>query len=100
MGLHEVSSNNSELGIHFVHTVSGEVADEHIMDFTPNDVGGINPFSGPVKSSTFKNYQYIDTGFREHASDYKKRYREIQLKLNNTSQKELKFYSSFTIDAI
>ena len=99
MGLHEVSSNNSELGIHFVHTVSGEVADEHIMDFTPNDVGGLNPFSGPVKSSTFKNYQYIDTGFREHASDYKKRYREIQLKLNNTSQKELKFYSSFTIDS-
>ena len=46
----------------------------------------------------FPNYQLIDTGHREHSTDYKKRYREVQLKLNNTSQKQLKFYTEFGID--
>lgn len=46
----------------------------------------------------FKNHQYIDTGYREHNSNNKKRYREIQLKLNNISQNPLKFYTEFLID--
>lgn len=46
----------------------------------------------------FKNYQFLDTGYKDHSSDYKKRYREIQFKINNTSSKQLKFYTEFLID--
>jgi hypothetical protein len=46
----------------------------------------------------FKNYQYIDTGYREHESDFKKRYRELQFKLNNYAQLDLTFYTQFMID--
>ena len=46
----------------------------------------------------FRNYQYIDTGYREHNSDFKKRYRELQFKLNNYAQVDLKFYTQFMID--
>lgn len=46
----------------------------------------------------FTNYQMIDTGYREHNTDYNKRYREVQLKFNNTSRKTLRFSSDFFID--
>jgi hypothetical protein len=46
----------------------------------------------------FKNHQFIDTGYREHESDFKKRYRELQFKLNNYAQVDLKFYTQFMID--
>lgn len=46
----------------------------------------------------FRNYQYIDTGYREHESDFKKRFRELQFKLNNYAQVDLKFYTQFMID--
>ena len=46
----------------------------------------------------FKNYQYIDTGYREHESDFKKRFRELQYKLNNYAQVDLTFYTQFMID--
>ena len=44
------------------------------------------------------NYQYIDTGYRKHGDQYKKRYREIQMKFNNVSNKKLRFYAEFLID--
>jgi hypothetical protein len=46
----------------------------------------------------FKNYQMLDTGSRDIASDLKKRFREAQLRLNNRSNKTLYFYSEFYID--
>ena len=46
----------------------------------------------------FKNYQYINTGYREIASNLKKRFRELQFELDNTSQTALKFYVNFYID--
>lgn len=46
----------------------------------------------------FKNYQFIDTGYREHESDFKKRFRELQFKLNNYAQVDLRFYTQFMID--
>lgn len=45
-----------------------------------------------------KNYQFIDTGYREHESDFKKRYRELQFKLNNFAQIDLTFYTQFWVD--
>ena len=47
---------------------------------------------------TYNNYQVMDTGYREQNSDKRKRYREIQFKLNNTSQRTLRFQSEFYID--
>ena len=46
----------------------------------------------------FKNYQYINTGYRDIASNLKKRFRELQFELDNTSQTALKFYVNFYID--
>jgi hypothetical protein len=48
--------------------------------------------------NVFKNYQYVDTGYRELSSDYKKRFREIQLKIHNLSEERLNFYTEFLID--
>lgn len=44
------------------------------------------------------NYQLLDAGYREHATDYNKRYREVQIKFNNISQKTLLFNTEFSID--
>jgi hypothetical protein len=46
----------------------------------------------------FKNYQYLDLGYRNQSTDYNKRYREIQLKFNNISQMQLQFLTEFSID--
>jgi len=46
----------------------------------------------------FDNRQLLDTGNRDHNSDFKKRYREIQMKFNNVSQKAIKVYNDFYID--
>jgi hypothetical protein len=40
----------------------------------------------PELTTQFKNYQMLDTGYREKATDYKKRFRELQMKFNNVSQ--------------
>ena len=46
----------------------------------------------------FKNYQMLDTGYRSHEPEFKKRYREIQFRLHNTSQQKLKFFTEFIVD--
>lgn len=51
-----------------------------------------------VNQNSIKNYQLLDTGYREHTSNFKKRYRELQFTLNNTSQVDLYFYTDFYID--
>ena len=50
------------------------------------------------KQSIIGNRQLIDTGYREHASNFKKRYRELQFTINNISLSALQFYVSFLID--
>ena len=50
------------------------------------------------KQSITGNRQLIDTGYREHASNFKKRYRELQFTINNISLSALQFYVSFLID--
>ena len=50
------------------------------------------------KQSITGNRQLIDTGYREHASNFKKRYRELQFTINNMSFSALQFYVSFLID--
>lgn len=54
--------------------------------------------SANQKQSIIGNRQLIDTGYREHASNFKKRYRELQFTINNISLSALQFYVSFLID--
>lgn len=46
------------------------------------------------------NHQYLDTGYRILTSnvDLKKRFREMQISINNASQKALTFYTAFIVD--
>lgn len=52
--------------------------------------------------SLLPNYQLFNTGYHNVSDDQypnvKKRFRELQLILNNTSYKALKFYTEFSID--
>lgn len=47
---------------------------------------------------TFKNYQYMDTGYRADESQSKKRYRELQLQINNLDQKNMRFGMEYILD--
>ena len=47
---------------------------------------------------TFKNYQFIDTGYKKDALHTKKRYREIQFQINNLDQKNLNFGMDYILD--
>ncbi len=50
------------------------------------------------ETKKFKSYQMLDTGYREISSDYKKRFRELQIRINNKSQSDLNFYTNFVVD--
>ena len=47
---------------------------------------------------TFKNYQYIDTGYRDDSLAYKKRYREIQFQINNLDKTNMQFGMEYILD--
>ena len=47
---------------------------------------------------TFRNYQYIDTGYRKDNLHAKKRYREVQLQINNLDKKSMKFGMDYILD--
>lgn len=42
--------------------------------------------------------QYVDTGFRDLCNDIKKRFRQVQFRVNNITSATLNFYTSFIID--
>ena len=62
------------------------------------DIEDLIIVSEDQKQSIIGNRQLIDTGYREHASNFKKRYRELQFTINNISLNALQFYVSFLID--
>lgn len=47
---------------------------------------------------SFLNYQFLDTGYRDDEVQYKKRYREIQLQINNLDKKNLDFGMEYILD--
>lgn len=53
---------------------------------------------GESAQRTLPNYQLLDTGYRTHYPQHKKRFREIQFSINNTSKDMLQFYTAFTVD--
>lgn len=46
----------------------------------------------------FRNYQFIDSGYRNDELHYKKRYREIQLQINNLDKKDMEFGMDYVLD--
>ena len=48
--------------------------------------------------TTYNNRQYIDTGYIDINSNYKKRFREIQFRVINNSNESLDFATTFYID--
>lgn len=93
---------------------------DHFIDLTPYTLTGFAPVPAiqfyklqdvqdntiqylhdrtPVYSTKLiKNYQYIDTGNREINTELKKRFREFQFKLKNTSLINLHLHNAFYID--
>lgn len=62
---------------------------------------GLDSYVGPdgaLVEPILKNYQALDTGYRDLLSDFKKRFREAQLKINNTAKETLHFQTEFYID--
>jgi hypothetical protein len=49
---------------------------------------------------TFQNWQFLDTGNREYNQEHKKRYRELQIFINNLGGSPLDFSMSFTVDDV
>jgi hypothetical protein len=72
-----------------------------LLQFSPNPLNCADSYVAPEQAAhelVFKNYQLLDTGYRALYADYKKRFREIQLKFNNRSNKTLNFHTEFSID--
>ena len=51
-----------------------------------------------IAQHIYKNFQFLDTGYRDHQTNLKKRYREVQFNINNIDQQNLYFYTDFYID--
>lgn len=52
----------------------------------------------PVRNRALRNHQYMDTGYRDQNNTYKKRYRELQFKVNVTGGESLQFGTEFILD--
>jgi hypothetical protein len=73
-------------------------ATENSDHYIPIGIGTDNCDTLFAANHVFFNWQYIDTGYREHSSNFKKRYREMQFVINNISNRALNFYTDFYID--
>ena len=58
----------------------------------------LTPEAAFIAKHYWRNWQHLDTGYREHQSNFKKRYRELQFVINNMSNKAISFYTDFFID--
>lgn len=94
----------------YIYTKQTEdTKDKHLAYYTDSTKLVYTPDYSPIyKSSNSnkkvvlynKNHQYLDTGYRILTSniDIKKRFREMQISINNASQKALTFYTAFIVD--
>lgn len=55
-------------------------------------------YSDPDGYFKFKNYQFIDTGYRDNDIHAKKRYRELQIQLNNLDKRNMDFGMEYILD--
>lgn len=101
-------ANNTEtngVGVQFLEAHRTEVKDFYIpTDSRFVTSGGVaQPDNGVIEAAfetlhVFKNYQMLDTGYRDHALDYNKRFRELQIKFNNAGTSRIQFYTEFILD--
>lgn len=75
-------------------------ADSYIVGFQkPNLVKCMQDvYDAQEHYYTFQNFQFIDTGYRDDELQAKKRYREIQLLLNNLDKKNMEFGMDYVLD--
>lgn len=52
-----------------------------------------------VGTIMYNNAQYLDTGFRKHSEQNKKRFREMQFSIGAITQNKLSFYTAFFVDS-
>jgi len=51
-------------------------------------------------NNLYKNYQYLETGYRDFSEDMKKRFREVQYCINTLDSGALTFHTGFVIDDV
>jgi len=96
---HYTWNGSNGTGVQFHEFTETQASDVYIPNYLVLTGGTVtDPTELFTAVHQYKNFQLLDTGYREHYTDYNKRYRELQLKFNNTSQKALHFMTEFTID--
>lgn len=90
----QLSKTTRDLDLEELPTYPGHTTIDALrIDYLKHD-----PVNLTDNAMLIKNYQYVDTGYRDHTSDVKKRYRELQLVIENPTCQDLKLYPSFFID--
>lgn len=99
-----LKNNSNELfishSVQFLHRDSN-VKDFYVYPYQTPEQYGLERYKLEnlcYAQSSYPNHQLIDTGAREQESDFKKRFREVQIKINNLRQKPFKLYTTFSID--
>lgn len=69
-----------------------------LQDVQDTAIQYLNDNTPVYSTKLIKNYQYMDTGNREINTELKKRFREFQFKIKNTSLTDLRLYNGFYID--
>lgn len=86
------------------YTVTGEVTDEKInykarqYEFSESNKHDTKDLGYSIMNPIVLNYQYLDTGAREYDQYHNKRYRELDLIMNNRSGQHLTFSLGFKLD--
>ena len=84
--------------IQFFKRTPNEPDDYYLLDSYNTDTPDIMDEQFYIEH-TYKNYQFLDTGYRALGEvNTKKRHREFQLRFNNKSEKPLHFGTTFYID--
>lgn len=82
------------------HTLYLTDITDYYNGFFKSDVTKIlnNVFDNVQDYYTFMNYQFIDSGYRNDNFQAKKRYRELQIQLNNLDKKNMQFGMDYVLD--
>ena len=84
-------------------SVATDIGYDSYVDFIKPDLfSRVDDFpiipTAQIKSRILRNHQLLDTGNRDHNASYKKRYREVQFRVNATDEESLQFGTEFIID--
>jgi hypothetical protein len=82
------------------HTLYLQDSDDYYIGYSKHNILQIvrGVYDSQDEYYTFRNYQFIDTGYRDDDIHTKKRYREIQLLINNLDKKNMQFGMDYVLD--